>query len=64
MREWLRKRGALIPLGYSWTFVVMTDVSMILEGAERIGRQAMADIRRIVGLLDVAPMNRPGARLR
>lgn len=27
-----------------------------LEGAERLGRQAMADIRRTVGLLDGAPM--------
>jgi signal transduction histidine kinase len=32
------------------------DAVDALEGAERLGRQAMADIRRTVGLLDDAPM--------
>lgn len=33
------------------------DAVEALEQAERLGRQAMADIRRTVGLLDGAPMN-------
>ncbi|GJJ20754.1 hypothetical protein MTY414_44270 [Mycolicibacterium mageritense] len=33
------------------------DAVEALEQAERLGRQAMTDIRRTVGLLDAAPMN-------
>ena len=37
---------------------IIDDAVQILERAEHLGRQAMADIRRTVGLLDDSPMSR------
>lgn len=29
VREWIRRRGELVPLGFNWAFVIFTDVSIV-----------------------------------
>ena len=51
VRETLRKRGELIPLGYNWPFVIAIDVSLVTTVVIATLQRPAADV--LVGLLAV-----------
>lgn len=58
LRERLRRRGELIPVGYSWTFVVTVDVTLVLIAINSTMQRPASDLPVAVGagLLAISPM--------
>ncbi len=58
VRDRLRQRGELIPAGYSWSFVVMVDTTMVLILAASMLQRTRADLpaATVAALLAVAPL--------
>src|SRR5689334_10381831 len=51
LRDTLRKRGELIPLGYNWPFVIAIDVTLVTTVVIATLQRPAADL--LVGLLGV-----------
>lgn len=58
LRDRLRRRGELIPAGYSWSFVLLVDTSMVLILVAAVLQRTRADLpaAAIAALLAVAPL--------
>jgi hypothetical protein len=58
VRSWVRHRGELIPVGYSWSFVVGIDVAMVAVLIWSTLQRTQADLlmAAVAALVGVAPL--------
>ncbi|MGH3643747.1 MAG: sensor histidine kinase [Mycobacterium sp.] len=58
VRDRLRRRGELIPLGFTWAFVITVDVAMVLIAAVSIVQRPSTDLLPALGgsLIAVSPL--------